>query len=53
MDHDDFPLAVDGDISIGPVVSEFCHFGDQLSCGRAHPEMAMTRDEPRAWKCQN
>ena len=45
MDHDDFPLTVDGDISIGPVVAEFCHFGHQLRCGCAHPETAMTRDK--------
>ena len=44
MGHDNFPLTVDGDISIGPVVvAEFCHFGRQLRC--VHPETAMARDK--------
>ena len=46
MGHDNFPLTVDGDISIGPViVGEFCHFGRQLRCGWVHPETAMARDK--------
>ena len=38
MDHDNFPLTVDGDISICSVVAEFCHFGQQWRCGCVHPE---------------
>ena len=44
MGHDNFPLTVDGDISIGPLVeAEFSHFGRQLRC--VHPETAMARDK--------
>ena len=38
MDHDNFPLTVDGDISICPVVAEFCHFGQQWRYRCVHPE---------------
>ena len=45
MDQDNFPLTVDGDISIAPVLAKFGHFGHQLRCGCVHPEMAMARDK--------
>ena len=37
MSHNRYPLTVESDISIGPVLPELCDPGHQLRCGDVHP----------------